>query len=266
MSTAFLDAEVLEELQLAGPTGSERREHVRFAVSLDALVCWIDERGDSYQAPALVTDVSGRGFGVEAAVQLPAGRQVLVKALDTSIPCIVRHVRQGERKVHMGLEIRNEGGRAEDSLLRLSTSLSGARSARRSMRPDGDYAAKPPSAEEGAHSERRLYDRRSTELNVLIYWLDPSGTLRNRPGVVRDTCPQGLGIAFERELPPGEPVSIETSQGSLQCVVRGANGCDEGWFLNVEALWASDSRDHRRQLANLAAVLAEQRLRGKTTS
>lgn len=110
---------------------------------------------------------------------------------------------------------------------------------------------------EASRAEQRKYRRFPIELGVRIHWKDGSGNLRNTSGIIVDVSAGGFGIELARPFATGALLSVETHEGSLQCVVRHAQARPNGCRLGVEALAASDGSDHKRSLDNLAIALAE---------
>lgn len=110
---------------------------------------------------------------------------------------------------------------------------------------------------EDSRAEQRKYRRFPTKLSVRIHWKGDSGNLQNTSGVIVDISAGGFGIELARPFAIGALLSVETHEGSLQCVVRHAQARPNGCRLGLEALAASDGSDHKRSLDNLAIALAE---------
>ena len=110
---------------------------------------------------------------------------------------------------------------------------------------------------QAVRAEQRKHPRRSVNLSVRIFWQGESADLVDAPGVVRDISANGFGIELARSVPQGKLLSVETTAGALQGIVRHVRQRAEGCVLGMEVLSASDGRDHQRSLRNLQAVIAE---------
>ena len=104
--------------------------------------------------------------------------------------------------------------------------------------------------------EQRKHRRVAANLGVRVYWQAGPGPLYDAPGIVRDVSAGGFGIELERELSRGELISVETPEGSLQCIVRHVEQTPRGRRIGVEVMAASDGSNHRRSLDNLRIALA----------
>ena len=104
--------------------------------------------------------------------------------------------------------------------------------------------------------EQRKHRRIAANLGVRVYWQVGPGPLYDALGIVRDVSAGGFGILLERELSRGELVSVETVEGSLQCIVRHVKETPRGRLIGVEVMAASDGSNHRRSLDNLRIALA----------
>jgi hypothetical protein len=110
---------------------------------------------------------------------------------------------------------------------------------------------------EEARIEQRRHRRHPSALGVRIHWMDNLGNLQNAPGLIIDVSAGGFGIESGQPFPKGALLSVETREGSLQCVVRHARERIDSCRLGVEVLAASDGSNHKRSLDNLAIALAE---------
>lgn len=110
---------------------------------------------------------------------------------------------------------------------------------------------------EESRAEQRKHPRFPIRLGVRIHWKDGSGDLQDTSGVIVDVSAGGFGIELARSFATGALLSVQTHEGSLQCVVRYAQELVNGCRLGVEVLAASDGSDHKRSLDNLAIALAE---------
>jgi hypothetical protein len=115
---------------------------------------------------------------------------------------------------------------------------------------------------EASRAEQRKYRRFPSELGVRIHWKDASGSLQNTSGIIIDVSAGGFGIELARPFPTGTLLSVETQEGSLQCVVRHAQERPTSCRLGVEVLAASDGSNHRLSLDNLEIALAESKKSG----
>ena len=104
--------------------------------------------------------------------------------------------------------------------------------------------------------EQRKHRRIAANLGVRVYWQAGPGPLYDALGVVKDVSAGGFGIELERELSRGELISVETPEGSLQCIVRHVKQTPRGRRIGVEVMAASDGSNHRRSLDNLRIALA----------
>ena len=104
--------------------------------------------------------------------------------------------------------------------------------------------------------EQRKHRRVAANLGVRVYWQAGPGPLYDALGVVKEVSAGGFGILLERELSRGELISVETAEGSLQCIVRHVKETPRGCLIGVEVMAASDGSNHRRSLDNLRIVLA----------
>lgn len=105
-------------------------------------------------------------------------------------------------------------------------------------------------------AEQRKHRRIAANLGVRVYWQAGPGPLYDALGIVRDLSAGGLGILVEREISQGELISVETTEGALQCIVRHVKQTPEGRLIGVEVMAASDGSNHRRSLDNLRVTLA----------
>ena len=120
--------------------------------------------------------------------------------------------------------------------------------------PDGSQVATRSSGL--PKREQRKHRRVAANLGVRVYWQAGPGALCDALSIVRDVSAGGFGILLQRELSRGELISVETAEGSLQCVVRHVRKTPRGWLIGVEVMAASDGSNHRRSLDNLRIVLA----------
>ena len=104
--------------------------------------------------------------------------------------------------------------------------------------------------------EQRKHRRVAANLGVRVYWQAGPGPLYDARGIVKDVSAGGFGILLERDLSRGELISVETPEGSLQCIVRHVKQTPRGRLIGVEVKAASDGSNHRRSLDNLRIVLA----------
>ncbi len=111
-------------------------------------------------------------------------------------------------------------------------------------------------------TEQRKHQRFPTSLDVRVHWKDDSGGLQSTPGHLIDVSAGGLGIELARPFAEGALLSVETREGSLQCVVRHAHERPGCFRLGVEVLAASDGSNHKRSLDNLEIALAESKKPG----
>ena len=82
------------------------------------------------------------------------------------------------------------------------------------------------------------------------------GSLRDALGIVKNVSAGGFGILLQRELSRGELISVETAEGSLQCVIRHVKQTPRGLLTGAEVMAASNGSNHRRSLDNLKIALA----------
>jgi hypothetical protein len=108
---------------------------------------------------------------------------------------------------------------------------------------------------QSVRAEQRKHPRRSANLRVRVFWQEESADLIDAPGLVRDISANGFGIKLTRSLPKGKLLSVETTAGALQGVVRHVHPLADGCILGMEVLSASDGSDHQRSLRNLASDL-----------
>jgi hypothetical protein len=113
-----------------------------------------------------------------------------------------------------------------------------------------------------SRTEQRRHERLSTKLGVRIHWKDGSGNLQETPGIIIDMSAGGFGIELARPFTVGALLSVETREGSLQCVVRHSQQRLNSCRLGVEVLAASDGSNHQRSLDNLEIALAESQKSG----
>lgn len=106
-------------------------------------------------------------------------------------------------------------------------------------------------------AEQRKHPRRPVNLSVRIFWQGESKDLVKAPGLVRDISANGFGIVLGQSLPKGKLLSVETTAGALQGIVRHVRQRSEGWILGMEILSASDGSDHQRSLQYLEAAIAD---------
>ena len=104
--------------------------------------------------------------------------------------------------------------------------------------------------------EQRKQRRVAANLGVRVYWQAGPGPLCDALSIVRDVSAGGFGILPQRELSRGELVSVETAEGSLQCIVRHVRETPRGYLVGVEVMAASNGSNHRRSLDNLRIALA----------
>jgi hypothetical protein len=105
-------------------------------------------------------------------------------------------------------------------------------------------------------SEQRKHRRIPANLGVRVYWQAGPGSLCDALSIVKDVSDGGFGILLQRKLPLGELISLETTEGSLQCVVRHTRVTPRGCLIGVEVMAASDGSNHRKSLDHLRIALA----------
>lgn len=110
---------------------------------------------------------------------------------------------------------------------------------------------------EDSRAEQRKHRRVPTALGVRIHWKDASGDLQNTSGIIIDASAGGFGIELARPFAKGTLLSVETHEGSLQCIVRHAQVSLHGCRLGMEVLAASDGSNHKRSLDNLEIAITE---------
>ncbi len=103
----------------------ERRLHPRHLANQDVLVYWQNKSGLPFEAPAVLRNVSARGFAIELAERFPVGGAVTVRTSVGSLQCTVRHVQKQSNSFLAGLEVLSisDGNTWERSLKRLSSAL-----------------------------------------------------------------------------------------------------------------------------------------------
>ena len=105
--------------------------------------------------------------------------------------------------------------------------------------------------------QRRKHRRVAANLGVRVYWQAAgSSSLRDALGIVKNVSAGGFGILLQRELSRGELISVETAEGSLQCVIRHVKQTPRGLLTGAEVMAASNGSNHRRSLDNLKIALA----------
>ena len=110
---------------------------------------------------------------------------------------------------------------------------------------------------QAVRAEQRKHPRRSVNFSVRVFWQEESAELVDAPGLVRDISANGFGIELARSVPRGKLLSVDTTAGALQGIVRHVQQRAEGWVLGMEVLSASDGSDHQRSLRSLEASIAE---------
>ena len=121
--------------------------------------------------------------------------------------------------------------------------------------PDSSRSA-TESSDHPKLEQRRKHRRVAASLGVRVYWQAGPGSLCGALGIVKDVSAGGFGILLQRELPRGELISVETAEGSLQCIVRHVKQTPRGHLMGVEVMAGSDGSNHRRSLDNLRIALA----------
>jgi len=103
----------------------ERRRHPRHLAEQKVLVYWQDKAGLPCDAPAILRNVSARGFAIELAVRFPVGGAVTVRTTERSLQCTIRHVQKQANGFLAGLEVISVSDATawEQSLMKLSTAL-----------------------------------------------------------------------------------------------------------------------------------------------
>ena len=110
---------------------------------------------------------------------------------------------------------------------------------------------------QAVRTEQRRHPRRSVNIRVRVFWQGESAELVEAPGLVRDISVNGFGIEIAHYLPEGRLLSVETTAGALQGVVRHVHQVSGGYATGMEILLASDGSDHQRSLRNLETVIRE---------
>lgn len=111
-------------------------------------------------------------------------------------------------------------------------------------------------------AEQRKHPRRAVHFLVRVFWQqDHSADLIEAPGLIRDVSAGGIGIELTQSLPKGKLLSVQTTAGALQGVVRHVRQFSNGYIVGMEVLSASDGSNHRRSLRNLEIAVAVERPR-----
>ena len=110
---------------------------------------------------------------------------------------------------------------------------------------------------QGFRAEQRRDPRRPVSIGVRVFWRGGSAGLNEALGVVRDISAHGFGIELAQCLPKGELLSVQTTAGALQGIVRHVRQFSDGYIVGVEVLLASDGSDHQRSLRNLEIAISE---------
>ena len=105
--------------------------------------------------------------------------------------------------------------------------------------------------------ERRRNPRHLAEGQVLVHWPSKFGFLRESSALLRDVSVGGFAIDLVEKLPVGGVVIVETSERSLQCMVRHVQQQPHSFLVGLEVLSASDDSTCARSLEALSSALSD---------
>ena len=105
--------------------------------------------------------------------------------------------------------------------------------------------------------ERRRHPRHLAEGQILVHWQSKFGLLRESSALLKNVSAGGFAIELDEKFPVGGVVIVETSERSLQCMVRHVQQQPHSFLVGLEVLSASDDSTCARSLEALSSALSD---------